>query len=140
MSIHFDSAREYLSFSGAYDFYDRAHHCSYHYPKNLLEQMGEGIIYPISKSVNGTLKNIRKPSVILALTLSAIALVTFAFYPSVFSKSFTLSHLKFPIFLTLEFNILGLGMRTLGRLGNPTLSQSWMRREIIPIPIGTVIH
>jgi hypothetical protein len=146
---HFNSIRDYFSFVAAKGFYDVAREQEISYSKTILDTLGTIIVKPTSIIIDRTLKNIRNPLVITALTIVAISIATIIFYPAkvvsvletVLPFIFHIQPwmLKLATFAVVEIHILAIGIRTLGRLNNRELMQAWTRREIIPIAIGTRI-
>ncbi len=148
--VHFNSLKSYLSFVTATSFYDQRSQSQWKYEKNWLDQMGSWMLAPVSQVLDCTLRNIRNPLVILALTVSLIALATLAFYPTlVLSTVGTLMPMIFAIqpwmikltcFSFVQLTILATGLRTLGRLSQPDLLERWVKKEIISIYLGTQLE
>lgn len=149
MITSFNSVGDYFRFGNAKSFFHSGEQKFFEYPKNLLERIGDRLVKPVASTTDFLLVNIRNPLMILALTVAAIALVTIAFYPTVFMNAlgavipFVFSiepwMVKLAVFAAVEINILGVGLRTLGRLTNKVLMQAWTNKEIIPISLGTQI-
>lgn len=147
MNITFDSCRDYFSFVFAKGFYDPKEKTVVDYPKNLLEKVGGVILAPAFTSTDQLLQNIKNPLVITALTLAAIAIVTIAFYPATFVGMIGIVipfiwsiqpwMIQLAVYGAVQLNILALCLRTFGRLSNPSLTQAWTNRNVIPIAIGT---
>jgi hypothetical protein len=145
----FESYRDYFNFVWAKGFYNIKRQEQIQYPSNFLEKAGRGFLAPAFVPLDQLLQNIKNPLVITALTVTAIAIVTIAFYPAtsasmigtLFPFIFKIQPwmLKFAVFAAVELNILGIGIRTLGRLCNAELMQAWTRREVIPISIGAQV-
>jgi len=135
---HFSFAREYVTQAGE----------PYAYDRNWLETIGHAMAWPVLQPANFIAREIQNPLVILALTVSAIALATIAFYPTQFFGALStiapfLSKFhpwmaKFALFLCIEITIAGIGLRTLGRVTNDDLMLAWTNREIRPLHIGAV--
>lgn len=149
MNHTFNSCTDYYRFSGAKGFYEIKNQKEIAYPKHFLEKVGDRILSPTVVPIDRILQNIKNPLMIVALTVAAIAITTIAFYPEVIASAigtlfpFLLKvqprMLKFAVFSVIEINILGLGLRTLGRLCNDDLMQAWTSKKIEAISIGTFI-
>ena len=98
------------------------------------------------------MRNIRNPLMTLSVTLTAILAVTILFYPEELmqfvSRAIPLAQqmqpymVKVALFTTVQVTILGLGLRTFGRLSHSgELWRAWDQtpRQIIPIAIGTQV-
>lgn len=122
------------------------------YAKTRLERLGDFLTYPMMKMADHTMRNIRNPLMILSVTLTAIIGVTILFYPEelmqVVSRAIPIAQqvkpwmIKATLYTTLQTTILGVGLRTLGRLDpSGELWNLWnqLPREIVPIAIGTQI-
>jgi len=138
---HFTSFGQYLKFSFAREFiYRDETKGDFSYNPNALEKLGGYLVAPLMKPSDSLLKNIRNPLVITALTIGAIFVATLVFYPAVVvSLLQNITVLKFAICSLVDVTILGLGLRTLGRLGvsgDNGLLSAWDKGEIIPVPIG----
>jgi membrane-bound ClpP family serine protease len=143
----FLSCEDYFRFSLAKSF-QTANGELFNYNKNRLDTVGSVVFKPLSIFVDHTLRNIRNPLMITVLTIIAIAATTFAFYPTFvltsIGKILPLALqlqpwvVKLAVFTAIEIQILGLGLRTLGRLSNPVLIQAWIKREISPLSIGAL--
>jgi|GEM_PF-1599197 len=148
----FNSFSEYWHFASAREFRDIDQHQRVIYAKTRLERLGDLLVYPFMKIVDHAMQNIRNPLVIISITLTAIVAVTILFYPEEFMRVIARAipmadqikpwMIKAALYTALETTIVGIGLRTFGRL-NPSgdLWRLWapVPREIIPIVIGTQI-
>ncbi len=83
---------------------------------------------------------------ILALTVSAIAVVTIAFYPAQFmATSYAVLPflegvkpwmVKFGLYLMVQATMTGIGLRAFGRVCNLNLREAWQKSELQAIHIG----
>jgi len=149
VAVSFNSPLDYFKFAGAKGFCDSEQQHLLNHSKNSLEKLGDILIKPSTLFVDYTLKNIRNPLMITALTVAAIAVVTLIFYPATVVAAVGTAlpfifkiqpwMIKFALFTAVEANILGLGLRTLGRLTNSTLMTAWNAREIQAVAVGTQV-
>jgi hypothetical protein len=149
MNHLFHSPRDYFQFVCAKGYYQPgADHLFDHHP-NYLEKIGDRMLHPFTTAADRTLKNIRNPAVLSSITITALALVTIAYYPSQLIKViknfvpflFEVKNLRFGLYAVSQYHILALGIRTLGRLSNHShLLPAWTRREIVPISIGSQLR
>lgn len=149
----FDSFRDYFRFVFAREFYrvdaNQIPQDKFEYTRGNLEGLGVTITKLGTFLADGSLRNITNPIFITALGIAAIAMVTILFYPTQFvgAVGYVLPAvhsikpwmLKFGLYLSLQSMTIGMIVRTLGRLRNDQLMQAWTRREIIPIPLGSII-
>lgn len=148
----FQSFSEYWRFAWAREFRDIDRHERVIYAKTRLERLGDVMVYPIMRMADHTMRNIRNPLMILSVTLTAILAVTILFYPEELMR--TISTLipiaqklkpwmiKGGLFTALQTTILGMGIRTFGRLDpSGALWSIWnlKPRHIIPIAVGTQV-
>lgn len=147
----FDSYKQYFQFAFAKEFRLQENYDPFVYPKSALERVGEGLAKPFTGFTDYSLKNIRNPLFITTLAMTAICAVTILFYPDrvvQWVERFIPMVLnvkpwmvKAGFYTVIQSMILGLGLRTLGRLNNPSLWETWTLepRKIIPISLGTEI-
>jgi hypothetical protein len=146
----FHSFSEYWQFAWAREFRDVDDHERVLYAKTRFERLGDFMVYPVMKISDHAMRNIRNPLMILSVTLTAIVAVTILFYPEelmrVVSYAIPLAQqvkpwmLKAAFYSALQVTILGIGLRTLGRLDpSGELWTAWNQspREMIPIAVGT---
>lgn len=144
----FGSLQEYGRFAMAKEFVHQGDGTNFAYQKNRLERLGEIILKPIFHPTDLFFRNIRNPLVILAMTATAIALVSIAFYPTQFMAGvYTVAPflklaepwmVKFALYVTTQSFILGLGLRTLGRQNNEALMTALRARGLAAIPLGSI--
>lgn len=138
----FDSFSGYLRFATAREFtYTDQKETSFKYTKNRCEKIGDALATPVMRPLDFTARNSRNPLLIAALTVVGIFLSTLIFYPAVFAGVFTetvIVCLKAVAFTLTQTTILGLGLRTLGRLNNRELKDEWLKQRIIPQPLGSM--
>lgn len=147
MIARFETFKQYQDFALGRGFATKEK--EFAYPKERLEKLGGYLVAPIFRPLDKTLQNVRNPLVILVLTVSAIAALTIAFYPAQFFSTLgkalpillkiTPAHVKFGLYAIFQATILGLGIRTFGRLNNEELVAAWNRGELRPIPLGAVL-
>lgn len=135
----FDSYKSYFSFVFAREFAELKAGRPFHYEKGRLEKVGEVFSSPSLKPGDYVLRNIRNPLFITATVIFALALTTFLFYPT-FVPAFLINAtgVKLTAFLLTQSTILGLCMRTLGRLNNSRLIAAWEGKHIRPVHIGSI--
>ncbi len=148
---YFHTIRDFVNFATAREFWhEKMDEGVFAYEKNKAEQIGEFLIRPIVKPFDSTLKRIREPYMITALTIAAISSVTLVFYPeecvekirNVFPFVSFLKPwiVKLAVFTGTEAIIFGFGTRTLGRLSHGDLITAWNSKSIVAIPLGAVIE
>ena len=148
----FQSFVEYSQFIWAREFRDVHNHERVIYAKTRLERLGDFMVRPVLGIGDYAMRNIRNPLMILTVTLTAILGVTILFYPAELlntvarfiplAKQVKPWMIKAGLFSVLQFTILGLGVRTLGRLDpGGELWRLWnqMPRRVMPIWLGTQI-
>lgn len=137
---HFDSYKSYFGFALAreYAYIDSCRPFSYN--KSRMEKIGEFIASPLLKPGDYVLKNMRNPLFITAAVIIGLALTTLVFYPALIPGLLAFSAgLKGLVFLLTQSSIVGLCMRTLGRLNNTQLMTAWKNREIQIVRVGSMI-
>lgn len=150
MISNFDSMNDYFRFVFAKSFYtsgDRPE--EFKYDKNFIENVGSISTHTVSFVADFMLRHIRNPLMIVALTVAAIAVVTIVFYPGTFVAGvatlfpFVLAiqpwMVKLSVFAFVQWNIIGVGLRTIGRLSNSTLMNCWVQKDIQAVSIGVEI-
>lgn len=136
----FTSIKDYFRFVGAQQFAYKEGLRPFPLRKGLLEKLGGVFVKPVMQSGDYILKNVRNPLFLTAIVVSALALTTLIFYPTVFSGIFSIAPaIRLSAYILTQSTILGLCLRTLGRLNNLPLMQAWKNQELQPIPIGTII-
>jgi len=147
----FDSYHHYFQFVFAKEFRLQENHDPFVYSKSVLEHVGGILAKPFTGFTDFSLKNIRNPLFITSLALTAICGVTILFYPDrvvQWMERFIPVVLnvkpwmiKAGFYTAIQSVILGIGLRTLGRLNNAVLWEAWttLPRRIIPISLGTVV-
>lgn len=143
MITGFDSFREYAQFALAKGFKNRRTKDVYSNREHPWERCGDILVRPVLGGMNLSLQNIRNPPVISALALVAISVATAFFYPERIPNLpfLTGGNLRFGFYSTAVVTIVGLALRTLGRLQGK-LFEEWQlrdlngRRGLKPIPIG----
>jgi hypothetical protein len=148
----FHSFSEYWQFAWAREFRDIEDHEKLEYAKTRLERLGDFMVYPIHKISDHALRNIRNPLMILTVTVTAIVAVTILFYPEesvkFVSRVVPIAQqvkpwmIKATLYSVLQFTILGICLRTLGRLDpSGELWNMWDQapRTMIPIAVGTEV-
>lgn len=140
---HFLNFKEYGDFALAREFlYRDPTKGMFNHVPNRLEKLGGRLIAPLFTPADKVLRNIRNPLLIAALTISGIFFTTLLFYPSVFVllTSCVLA-IKITAFTLLQTTILGLCLRTLGRLSpSNELLKAWDNKELVPVPIGAEFY
>lgn len=124
----------FWAFSIAYSFRDKEGN-SFIYEKNTLEKAGHFLRLGVGMATNTLFREIRNPIMIIALTALALLGVSIAFYPAtalnvIASVCPILLKTKpwmarFALYLLCQSTILGIGLRTLGRLNNDLLVKAW---------------
>jgi hypothetical protein len=148
----FQSFSEYWQYAGAREFRHVDNHERVIYAKTRLERLGDFLVYPVMRTTDYTIRNIRNPLMILSMTITAILAVTILFYPEKLIHTVTRAiplaqkikpwMIKASLFAIVQMTILGIGIRTFGRLDpSGALWNLWNRqpRQITPIAVGTLI-
>lgn len=114
--------------------------------ENLLEKAGHALSRPLLNPLNFLLREIKNPLVILALTVTLVAIATLIFYPAQFMAiAYTALPflakiqpwmVKLALFACVEATILALGLRALGRMCNRELRQAWLSHKLVPMHLG----
>lgn len=147
---YINNVHEYCRFAAAREFWQsNLEQGRFDYNKNILEKMGDILVWPIFRNSDSFLKRIREPYMITAITVAAIGLTTVFFYPEQTVNTLNTvvpitslidpKTVKFLIFLGSEATIFGIGTRTLGRLCNDELQEAWKNKTVVAIPMGAVI-
>jgi len=126
------------AFAVAKDFRERETHIAYSYEKNRLEKLGSLLRGGVDYVLDFTLKEIKNPVMVVALTALAALSTTFVFYPHYlpFVNMVKPWMIRAAMYGSLEATILGIGLRNLGRLNNDLLREKWNRGELEPVYIG----
>lgn len=135
--IHFNKITDYFNFVGAKEF---AYHNNtpFRYTKNICERIGDFVVAPVLKPFDFSLRNIRNPLFIVALTVGCLFLATLLFYPGVVAAVIVGAPLiKLAAYVLVQTTLVGLCLRTLGRLANPELTENWNSLKIQPLSLGT---
>lgn len=149
--LEFNSWRGYFRFSFAREF---AHHDGHeyrilNYPRNILERVGNFMTRPFLMPTDYLLREIKNPLVITALTVAALAVASFIFYPAQFlsvvytiipiAKSLQLWMVKAAAYTAINILIAGVGIRTIGRLCNSKLMKVQREGNLAPITLGSQV-
>lgn len=135
---HFENFTSYVRFVGAKEFIAKEDSPFVHH-FNWAERVGSVLIAPFSKPSDYAIRNIRNPLFILSMTLTALFFTTLLYYPKVVSTVVVgAPFLRFVAFILTESAILGICLRTLGRLQNRKLMNEWDAKNLIPLPIGAL--
>ena len=151
MINYFSSIRDCFRFVSCREFWHQTvSEGPFSYEKSRAEKLGDLLIRPVFKNADSALKHIREPYMITALTLAALGTVTLVFYPEQCAEFLTDTipigavvkpwMVKFGVYLGTEATILGIGMRTIGRLSNLDLMSAWREKRVFPVPIGTIVE
>jgi hypothetical protein len=144
----FDSWRSYFAFSFAREFADRETGEIVQRQPSRLEKIGASLAAVLVSPLDAVMREFRNPLVIVALTATVLFFTSIVFYPVQtmaiacrilpFLKYIHAGHIKGALYVLSEAVILGLGLRTVGRLSNADLMRAYREKRIIPIPIGSV--
>lgn len=143
--------KEYYDFVVAREFWSKnLDEGLFDYKTNKIEILGDLLISPLFRNLDKTLKHIREPFMIVALTTASIWMSTLVFYPRECASFATTTFpflsaikpwmVKFGVYVGTELAIFGVGLRTLGRFSNAELYNAWKEKKIVSIPIGSVIE
>lgn len=148
----FQSFSEYGKFVWAREFRDVQTQEKILYAKTRLERFGDGLAYPIMRVADHSMRNIRNPVMIFSVASTCIVAVTILFYPAELiqivtrvipmAKKIQPWMIKVALYTVLQTTILGVGLRTLGRLDpSGALWNAWNHfpRQILPVAIGTQV-
>lgn len=132
--------KEGLRFALA-DHFRRADLSSLTYKKTGLESFGSFWVDPVYKIIGWVAVQLRKPVLIIFITLSAALFSIFIFYNvavfAVLGKFFPTTAFRFLTFLYFELIGIGLGCRAFGRFSNLDLVDLWKRGEVIALFPGS---
>lgn len=140
---HFSGFTDYFRFALGKEFAwkDAAAATSFKYTKNRYEKLGHLLAKPILQPIDFSLRNGRNPLFITAMTVGAICITTLLFYPWVIAGVFTpivAISMKAAAFAVVQSTIAGIGLRTLGRLGNQELMEKWDQGCLQPRSMGSL--
>ena len=145
----FNSFSHYFQFAFAKEFRMAETGEKFEYAKTVLEHAGRVLTKPLLGLGDHSLMNLTNPLMIVALTTASAVAVTIAFYPKQLMDAISkvvppvrkikAEHVKLGLFILVEATILGIGLRTFGRLSNSSLMAAWTQRTIMPILLGTVV-
>lgn len=111
------------------------------YKPHLLEKIGEKLSWCVTQMPKKIWSAMHNPKVItVALTILAMTTVQFAFYPKityiairticVFIATRIPAHIaKLSVYVITQMNVLGFGIRALGRFSNEELMNNWYTKE-----------
>lgn len=149
MRITFDTNREFFQFIGAKEFHTKQPKQEFAYQKNVFEKLGGLLAAPVFGVADLAGRNIRNPVVIVAATLAALAVITFAFYPVhvVAAVAFVLPQIFYikswmvygAIHAIASMTLWGASIRALGRMSNQQLVQAWNAKNLVPVALGSEI-
>lgn len=106
--------------------------------ENKSERWGGYLVTPLLKPLNFCLQNIRNPLMVVALTVGALFMSTLIFYPASLSAlAIAVPIIRLTAFTLTQATIIGLCVRTLGRLANKPLMQAWEAGSIYPVGLGS---
>lgn len=144
----FNTCKDYVSFSLARSF-RYTQDPEKEFPPSKLEKFSQKALAPLQWPLDQLLRNINSPILVVAINIVGIAATTIFFYPDKSFKALQtacspLFHLepwmmKFGAYLTSEFTITSLMIRTLDRLNRQDLLDAWKKKEITPIHLGQEI-
>jgi hypothetical protein len=133
---HFSSLGSYIRFAAARKF--EVEDGASIKARTCMERLGGYMVTPLLGPAHFCMKNIRNPLMIAALTVSALFFATLLYYPSTLALIVAgIPAIKMGSYLTVQTTILGLCLRTLGRLNNEELMQKWDAGKLKPIAVGT---
>lgn len=117
----------------------------FQYEPNRLERVGSALRWGVGSALDITLREIRNPVVVLALTALAMVVATAFYYPVIalgvvhavvpFVFSIKLWMIKLACYIAVQSTLLGVGMRTVGRLLNEPLVDEW-NKGLEPVYLG----
>jgi hypothetical protein len=139
---HFETFASYVHFSLARDFNVKDDsQTPYLYPKNNCEKVGNLLSKPVLAPLDFSMRHGRNPLFIMALTIVGVFTATMLFYPAVVAGVISVTALlviKIAAFTLIQTSIIGLGLRTFGRLNNPQLMDAWDRQNIAINKFGSI--
>jgi hypothetical protein len=107
------------------------------YKMSRAEKLGSLFLRPLYKSIDWVSNYIRKPFVIILITLLAALITILIFYniPAFFilGKIFPPKLIRFLLFFYLELQLFGMGCLALGRFNNQVLIDLWKKDQLVPI-------
>jgi hypothetical protein len=126
-----------FAFVFAKSFVHKDRESFFDYKKNKIEKVGSFLRSGVGESLDYFLRNIKDPITIVALTSISMVAATICFYPA---QSMALvpfiTHIKpymvkFSLYLISQITVLGIGLRTFGRLNNLELMEQWNNKSLI---------
>jgi len=136
----FNSIRGYFQFALAREFVYQDSLSQFHYRQNKLEKVGAFLARPIFQPGDYLLKNIRSPLFITATVVAGIALTTLVFYPGVVPGLLGLANaIKLGVYAVTQSTIVGVCLRTLGRLNHRELMEAWAHQRITSVTLGSIV-
>jgi hypothetical protein len=124
--------KDYFHFTGAKHFVKDGR--PFQYEKKWQERLGEKIMFPVASFLDITLREIKNPVTVVALTALAALVVTLVFYPHlVVIEPWVI---KTSAYVGLQTFIFGWGMRGYGRFANESLCDEWKSGALQPFFIG----
>lgn len=139
---HFDSFSNYVRFAWAREFTTKDPcEATFKYTKNTYERLGDAMTGPVLRPMDFSARNSRNPFFITAMTIAALFVATLVFYPAVVAGLLTagvVTGIKVTLFSLTQLTIVGLCLRTLGRLNNEALMDEWDQNHLNPLGIGSV--
>jgi hypothetical protein len=144
---HFTSFHDFGRFIWARQFVDTQTN-SVIVSKNRCERLGDLLTAPLLTPIDIATRNMYDPKVIISAVMISLAAISIAYYPDktigVISKAIPKavelapSTLRFAMFCWMQISIIGLGLRTWGRLDpNSPLLQKWDANQVLSIPLGS---
>ena len=135
----FNSFNEYFQFALAREFVQRETYEPIPLRQNKVEKWGGFLIKPLVQPGDFALRNIRNPLFITAIVIISLALTTLIFYPALIPAFILSDAVKLGLYVMTQSTIIGLCLRTLGRLNNQELIDAWTNKELVPVRIGSEI-
>jgi hypothetical protein len=138
--------RNFFSFAMAKEFRDVHTGVEFHVEKNRIERLGDALRWDVGNAADFLLREIKNPIMIVSLTALALLAVSIAFYPAatlaatanvlpivVYIKPWMV---KFALYIVVQKTLMGVGVRTYGRLCNAQLMNAWHEGSIRAAHIG----
>ncbi len=150
----FDSWKHYFSFAMAREYAAPQRQGQEpitppHQP-NSVERVGHSLAAVVISPLDAVLRGIRNPLVVVSTALVLIFLASIAFYPVQtwglvttvlpFVSKIQAHHIQAVCYGVSQVVILGLGVRTIGRLSNEALMRAYRAKEVVPVPIGAILR
>lgn len=148
--MNFLSIRDFretsFAFAFAKEFRRKDTQAKYNYELGKVEKFGRTLMRGVESVLDLTLREIKNPILIIALTALTLLVVTIVYYPQQawllvttvvpFAKSIEAWMVKMALYILTQITVSGIGLRAFGRFSNPILCQAWRNNELEAVMLG----